>query len=69
MADALTSSMSQIEGKKVCEVFGHKARRYGNGVFCENCDIEMKDEDVVEIKIHRNSEPKPSWMLKYRSFK
>ena len=69
MAHALTSSMSQIKAEDVCRVFGHYAKRYGDGVYCKNCDMPMKDEDVAEIKIYRNSNSKQSWIKKYPSFK
>jgi hypothetical protein len=26
-----------------CKTFGHKPRKYGDGIFCETCDIPMAD--------------------------
>ena len=69
MGHPINSTMRDLDGKKICEVFGHKARRYGNGIFCENCEQPMNEEDVKEVVIHRNSEPKPSWMKKYPGFR
>lgn len=62
MSKPISSTMRDIEGEKVCEVFGHKARRYGDGIFCENCDLPMEEKDLKPIQIYRNGKSKPEWL-------
>ncbi len=53
--------MRDIEGERVCSVLGHKARRYGDGIFCENCEMPMEEKDLRPIEIHKGSS-KPDWL-------
>ena len=62
MGKSINSTMRNIEADKVCNAFGHKARRYGDGICCENCDIIMEEKDLKPITIYRSKTLKPDWV-------
>lgn len=53
---------ASLSGEAFCKAAGHKARRYGDCIACENCDKPMKEEDLKPIVIHHSKESEPDWL-------
>ncbi len=53
---------ASLEAERFCKAAGHRARRYGDGIFCESCDMPMEEKDLRPIVIHHATELEPDWL-------
>jgi hypothetical protein len=42
-----------IEGSEYCKSLGHKPRKFGDGIFCDNCGITMTEDELKDYRKSR----------------